>query len=64
MHGIFLNEMCFRFLATYVMAPTAHVIVYYVRMDGEIIADSLDIELTGTLQNFVRYHWHSFEKMI
>ncbi|XP_011135984.1 CD109 antigen isoform X2 [Harpegnathos saltator] len=43
----------FEFLATYVMAPTAHVIVYYVRLDGEVIADSLDVELTGTLQNFV-----------
>ncbi|XP_014472781.1 PREDICTED: CD109 antigen-like isoform X2 [Dinoponera quadriceps] len=43
----------FDFLATYVMAPTAHVIVYYVRTDGEVIADSLDVELTGTLQNFV-----------
>ncbi|XP_032689989.1 CD109 antigen-like isoform X2 [Odontomachus brunneus] len=43
----------FEFLATYVMAPTAFVIVYYVRTDGEIIADSLAIELTGTLQNFV-----------
>ncbi|XP_020282986.1 CD109 antigen-like isoform X2 [Pseudomyrmex gracilis] len=43
----------FRFLATYVMAPTAHVIVYYVRIDGEVIADSLDVELSGTLQNFV-----------
>ncbi|XP_029178169.1 CD109 antigen-like isoform X3 [Nylanderia fulva] len=43
----------FKFLATYVMAPTAHIIVYYVRTDGEVIADSLDVELTGILQNFV-----------
>ncbi|XP_017758263.1 PREDICTED: CD109 antigen-like isoform X2 [Eufriesea mexicana] len=43
----------FKFLATYVMAPTAHVIVYYVGNDGEIIADALDIELEGVLQNFV-----------
>ncbi|RLU17946.1 hypothetical protein DMN91_010186 [Ooceraea biroi] len=43
----------FKFLATYVMAPTAHVIVYYVRADGEVIADSLDVELAGVLQNFV-----------
>lgn len=35
------------------MAPTAHVIVYYVRTDGEVIADSLDVELAGILQNFV-----------
>lgn len=43
----------FRFLATYVMAPTAHVVVFYVKEDGEIVADALDIELEGSLQNFV-----------
>lgn len=37
------------------MAPTAHIIVYYVQTDGEVIADSLDVELTGILQNFVSY---------
>ncbi|XP_044019727.1 CD109 antigen-like isoform X2 [Aphidius gifuensis] len=47
------NIASFRFLATYVMAPTAHVLVYYTREDGEIIADSLDVELDGTFQNFV-----------
>lgn len=46
------------------MAPTAFVIVYYVRTDGEIIADSLAVELTGTLQNFVRYQWQFFETII
>ncbi|XP_076646328.1 thioester-containing protein 1 allele R1 isoform X2 [Halictus rubicundus] len=43
----------FKFLATYVMAPTAHIIVYYVGTDGEVIADALDVELEGVLQNFV-----------
>ncbi|XP_012262615.2 CD109 antigen-like isoform X2 [Athalia rosae] len=43
----------FRFLATYVMAPTAHVVVYYMRDDGEVVADALDVHLDGTLQNFV-----------
>ncbi|XP_078044261.1 thioester-containing protein 1 allele R1 isoform X3 [Augochlora pura] len=43
----------FKFLATYVMAPTAHVIVYYVGNDGEVIADALDVDLEGVLQNFV-----------
>ncbi|XP_011502894.1 PREDICTED: CD109 antigen-like [Ceratosolen solmsi marchali] len=43
----------FQFLTTYVMAPVAHLLVYYVSDDGEIIADSLDIELDGALQNFV-----------
>jgi CD109 antigen len=43
----------FRFLATYIMAPTAHVVVFFVKEDGEIVADGLDIELEGSLQNFV-----------
>ncbi|XP_012136997.1 thioester-containing protein 1 allele R1 isoform X2 [Megachile rotundata] len=43
----------FTFVATYVMAPTAHVIVYYIGNDGEIIADALDVELEEVLQNFV-----------
>uniref|UniRef100_A0A8D8UYD5 TEP1-F n=1 Tax=Cacopsylla melanoneura TaxID=428564 RepID=A0A8D8UYD5_9HEMI len=42
-----------RFLATYAMAPTAHVVVQYVRDDGEVVADGLDLELEGGLQNFV-----------
>lgn len=41
------------------MAPTAHVIVYYVRTDGEVIADSLDVELAGVLQNFVSHSDYS-----
>lgn len=41
------------------MAPTAHIIVYYVRTDGEVIADSLDVELTGLLQNFVSHRNYS-----
>jgi hypothetical protein len=43
----------FRFLATYVMAPTAHVVVFYVKDDGEVVADAIDVELEGSLQNFV-----------
>ncbi|XP_063245195.1 CD109 antigen-like isoform X2 [Bacillus rossius redtenbacheri] len=43
----------FRFLATYAMAPAAHVVVSYLRDDGEVVADALDIQLDGALQNFV-----------
>jgi len=35
----------FRFLATSLMAPTAHLVVQYVSEDGEVVADGLDIEL-------------------
>lgn len=47
------RAVSWRFLATYAMAPTAHVVVQYVRDDGEVVADALDIELSGVLQNFV-----------
>ncbi|XP_023288117.1 CD109 antigen isoform X2 [Orussus abietinus] len=47
------NVASFKFLATYVMAPRAHVVVYYVKDDGEVVADALDVDLEGTLQNFV-----------
>nr|XP_018897644.1 PREDICTED: CD109 antigen-like isoform X2 [Bemisia tabaci] len=47
------KEATIRFLATYAMAPSAHIIVHYVREDGEVVADVLDIELDGVFQNFV-----------
>uniref|UniRef100_A0A0A9WLH1 TEP1-F n=1 Tax=Lygus hesperus TaxID=30085 RepID=A0A0A9WLH1_LYGHE len=44
----------FRFLATSLMAPTAHLVVQYISPEGEVIADGLDIELAGALQNYVK----------
>lgn len=35
------------------MVPMAHLLVNYVRDDGELVADLLDIEIDGLLQNFV-----------
>lgn len=43
----------FRFIATHAMVPVCHLFVYYVREDGELIGDALDIEIDGVLQNFV-----------
>ncbi|XP_050529257.1 CD109 antigen-like isoform X2 [Daktulosphaira vitifoliae] len=42
-----------RFLATFAMAPTAHVIVQYIKEGGEVVADAIDFELDGVLQNFI-----------
>ncbi|XP_075211329.1 CD109 antigen-like isoform X2 [Lycorma delicatula] len=50
-----------RFLATYAMAPTAHVVVQFIREDGEVVADALDIELNGVLQNFVNVRTNTEE---
>ena len=35
------------------MAPVARVVVYYVRPDGEVVADALNFDVEGTFQNFV-----------
>ncbi|XP_068218547.1 LOW QUALITY PROTEIN: CD109 antigen-like [Palaemon carinicauda] len=43
----------FRFLATSSMAPRARLIVYYVKEDGEIVADSLQFAVDGAIQNKV-----------
>ncbi|XP_034243701.1 CD109 antigen isoform X1 [Thrips palmi] len=43
----------FRFLATHPMAPNARVLIHSVLETGEVVADVLDVELEGLLQNFV-----------
>lgn len=43
----------FRFLASFAMVPNAHLVVYYIRKDGEIISDHIKIEFGDELQNFV-----------
>ena len=48
----------FRFQATATMAPVARVVVYYVRADGEVVADALNFDVEGTFQNFVRFILH------
>ncbi|XP_063878057.1 CD109 antigen-like isoform X2 [Scylla paramamosain] len=43
----------FRFLATRDMAPRARLLMYYVREDGEVVADSLHFSVSGAIQNEV-----------
>lgn len=52
-----------RFLATYAMAPTAHVIVQFVKDGGEVVADAIDIELDGVLQNYVSIRLFTFKEI-
>lgn len=52
------REYKFRFTATHAMVPVCHLFVYYVKNDGELIGDALDIEIDGVLQNFVsKFHF-------
>jgi len=43
----------FGFQVTAAMAPSARVVVYYVRKDGEVVADALNFDVEGIFQNFV-----------
>lgn len=35
------------------MAPSVRVVVYYIRQDGEVVADALNFDVDGVFQNFV-----------
>ena len=43
----------FRFLASFAMVPKASLVVYYIRPDGELVNDRVEIEMGDDLQNFV-----------
>jgi len=43
----------FGFQVTPAMAPSVRVVVYYVRIDGEVVADALNFDVEGIFQNFV-----------
>jgi CD109 antigen len=44
----------FKFLAGFSMVPKANLIVYYIRGDGEIVSDRVEIEFGDELNNFVK----------
>jgi CD109 antigen len=43
----------FKFLANFLMVPKADLIVYYIRADGEIVSDHVEIQFGDELNNFV-----------
>lgn len=42
------------------MVPVSHLIVSYIRDSGELVADSIDIEVDGLMQNFVSLRCFKF----
>lgn len=44
----------FKFLATFAMVPKAQLVVYYIRADGELVSDRIDIPFSSDLANFVK----------
>ncbi|KAK5646677.1 hypothetical protein RI129_005141 [Pyrocoelia pectoralis] len=55
------KEFKFHFTATNAMAPMAHLLVNYVQPDGEIIADSIDFEIDGLIQNSIELQLSTVE---
>lgn len=47
------TDYSFQITAIRAMAPVSHLIVSYIRPNGEIIGDSIDIEVSGLFQNFI-----------
>ena len=42
-----------KFIATSIMSPSAKIVVYFVRNDGELVADSVTIKVNGAFENDV-----------
>ena len=47
------KELIWPLPVTSSMAPRARVIIYYIRSDGEVVADALTINVQGIFQNQV-----------
>ncbi|XP_050306884.1 CD109 antigen [Anthonomus grandis grandis] len=43
----------FKFTAVHAMVPVSHLIVYYIKDDGELVADVVDIEVDVLFDNFI-----------
>ena len=52
-NGVAATEHSYSFLVTDSMMPNVHVLASYVRQDGEIVADFLEITVAVQLQNQV-----------
>ncbi len=49
-----------KILSTRDMSPSANIVVYFVREDGEIIADSLKVTVNGPFENMVGMYLEVF----
>jgi CD109 antigen len=49
------KSISFKFLGTFAMVPKATLLVYYIREDGEMVSDRIEIKFGDELQNFVSY---------
>lgn len=47
------KSLSFKFLGSFAMVPKATLLVYYIRNDGEMISDRVEIKFGDELQNFV-----------
>lgn len=49
------TEITFEVAITAAMAPSARMLVYYVRSNGEIVADSVQFNVEGIFENQVAF---------
>lgn len=47
------KKFSFKFLPTFEMVPLARLLAYYITEKGEMISDSIQLEFSGDLKNFV-----------
>ncbi|ERL86830.1 hypothetical protein D910_04233 [Dendroctonus ponderosae] len=47
------NAANFKFTAVHAMVPISHLIVYYIKEDGELVGDVVDIEIDVLFDNFI-----------
>lgn len=47
------KSLSFKFLGSFAMVPKATLLVYYIRNDGEMVSDRVEIKFGDELQNFV-----------
>lgn len=47
------KSLSFKFLGSFSMVPKATLLVYYIRSDGEMVSDRVEIKFGDELQNFV-----------
>jgi CD109 antigen len=47
------KSVSFKFMGTFAMVPKATLLVYYIRPDGEMVSDRVEVSFGDELNNFV-----------
>ncbi|XP_028411916.1 CD109 antigen-like isoform X2 [Dendronephthya gigantea] len=58
-HNPFVQTATLKFMATSIMSPTAKIVVYFIRNDGELVADSVTVKVNGAFENDVSVEFNT-----